>query len=182
MPSGGVSIPAAIRELREACDGLYRELYPRLWPRETAAQREARVRRSHVYRALRALDGTWTAPTVPTAALWLPATFVPTHQTAGLPGFPAVDLFAKGGTPVLIGFSGMVTKLSGHAPTPSVAPGGPYGWSFYVNDAYYVTHLGTRSVKVGQRLSYGELVGTVADYAAATNGVTPSHVHLGRRV
>src|SRR5438309_10700608 len=38
-------------------------------------------------------------PGMPT--LQLPETFVPTHQTAGLPDFPAIDMFAVDGTDVL---------------------------------------------------------------------------------
>lgn len=123
--------------------------------------------------------------------LQLPRHFTATHETVGLPGFPAVDVFGKGGTPVCCEFSGLVVKLSGHSPTPTTQPGGPYGWSIYVAlrslgggryaDVYYLTHFGRRAawVKVGARVGKGLVVGYVADYAKATGGVTPSHIHEG---
>ncbi len=76
----------------------------------------------------------------------LPTNFHPTHQTAGFNGFPAVDVFARAGTPVGSPATGRVVKLSGHPPTPEATPGGPYGWSIYLQGragTYYLTHLGT---------------------------------------
>lgn len=123
----------------------------------------------------------------------LPAKFIPTHDTSGLPGFPAVDKFAPGGTPVCFSLPGTVIKLSGHPPTPRAVPGGPYGWSIYLalrwnakakkwEDVYYFTHLGSRSnlaSKLGAHIPAGAILGRVADYSAATHGVTPSHIHEG---
>jgi len=37
------------------------------------------------------------------------------------------------------------------------------------------------AVGEGQRVESGDELGTVADYSAATGGVTPSHIHMGRR-
>ncbi len=116
--------------------------------------------------------------------LQLPAVFKPTHQTEGLPGFPAVDCFAAGGTPVCCEFAGTVVKLSGHPPTPTVKPGGPYGWSIYIRNpkgTYYLTHFGSRAagLKVGSKVKKGEIIGRVANYLKATHGVTPSHIHEG---
>lgn len=120
----------------------------------------------------------------PLPPLRLPAHFTPTHETSGLPGFPAVDCFARGGTYVCAEFAGTVVKLSGHPPTPTAQPGGPYGWSIYLQNAegtYYLTHFGSRAkqVVIGARLRRGMLLGRVADYAKATGGVTPSHIHEG---
>ncbi len=108
----------------------------------------------------------------------------PAHNTSGLPGFPAIDVFAKGGTPVCCEFAGTVVKLSGHPPTATTKPGGPYGWSVYIRTpegTYYLTHLGTRAavVKVGYKVKKGERIGTVANYSKATNGATASHIHEG---
>jgi len=120
--------------------------------------------------------------------LQLPSSFKPTHETGGLPGFPAVDVFAPAGTPVGCPDKGTVVKTSGHPPTPHATPGGPYGWSVYVKrnrlawwrkGTYFCTHFGTVHVVNGQKVVRGQILGTVADYSAATNGVTPSHIHEG---
>lgn len=113
----------------------------------------------------------------------LPATFVPTHQTAGLPGFPAVDVFAPAGSPVEAGFWGRVSKVSGHEPTGHETPGGAYGLSVYVHNAVngltrYVTHMGTRRVSVGSIVRPGTVLGTVA-HAPAGSPHGSEHVHLG---
>ncbi len=124
-------------------------------------------------------------------ALQLPARFTPTHQTLGLPGVPAVDVFAPAHTQVLAPATGKVVKLSGYPPTPTTAPGGPYGWSFYLTvdpirlppdgGTFYLTHFGARAplVKLGGCVARGEVIGQVADYSGATHGVTPSHIHMG---
>lgn len=121
-------------------------------------------------------------PPPPAAYLLLPATFKPTHETAGLPGYPALDVFAKAGTVVLAPADGTVTKLSGHDPAEGGIPGGAYGWSFYLTCAtgdYFITHLGTRDVKLDQRVKAGERVGTVCDAKVAHMASSLSHVHLG---
>lgn len=115
----------------------------------------------------------------------LPSHFKPTHQTLGLPGFPAIDVFAPAGSPVCAPATGKVVKLSGSAPTATAKPGGPYGWSIYITardgGTYFLTHFGTRAriCKVGACVGVGEVIGTVADYSKATGGKTPSHVHEG---
>lgn len=116
--------------------------------------------------------------------LILPTHFKPTHQTGGLPGFPAVDIFGAAHVPVAAPATGKVVKLSGHEPTEHTQPGGPYGWSIYLTGregTYYITHLSSRTaiVKVGACIAKGENIGTVADYAKATGGVTPCHIHMG---
>jgi murein DD-endopeptidase MepM/ murein hydrolase activator NlpD len=116
--------------------------------------------------------------------LQLPLHFTPTHQTAGLPGFPAVDCFAPAHTLIAAPATGKVLKLSGHEPTDEAFPGGPYGWSIYLagrEGVYYLTHFGSRAriVKLGECIARGEVIGQVADYAKATHGKTPSHVHMG---
>lgn len=122
----------------------------------------------------------------PAGTYQLPAAFTPTHTTSGLPGFPAIDVFQPAGTIMLAPATGTVTRVSGKAPTRTVKPGGAYGWSVYLapdrapDKPFFLTHFGTLSVQVGDHLEYGHPVGAVADFAAATNGVTPDHIHEGR--
>ncbi len=123
-------------------------------------------------------------PTPGIGPLRLPTHFTPTHQTSGLPGFPAIDVFAKGGTYVCAEFDCEVIRLSGHPATPTTQPGGPYGWSMYLKTSrgvYYATHFSVRAkqVKVGAKLRRGMYLGRVANYSKATDGVTPSHIHFG---
>ena len=104
------------------------------------------------------------------------------HQTMGLPGFPAHDYFAPAGTPVVAPITGKVIKLSGYDPKmgPIEGPHGPLGWSVYIQapngSVYYLTHMGSRNVKLGETLKAGQIIGTVADYAQYG---TPSHIHMG---
>lgn len=104
------------------------------------------------------------------------------HPTEGLAGFPAHDYFAPAGSAVVAPITGTVIRLSGHDPAlgPIDGPHGPLGWSVYVKGAdgrtYFLTHLGSRDVKVGEKLHTGQPIGTVADYSRYG---TPSHVHMG---
>lgn len=114
-------------------------------------------------------------------ALQLPSSFKPTHQTAGLSGFPAADIFGTPGTPVLSPIDGVITKLSGRPPSAGAyqGAGGPFGYSVYVHGSdgrtYFLTHFGTVGVRVGQRVGRGQPIGTVGDYP----GATPDHIHEG---
>lgn len=104
------------------------------------------------------------------------------HPTMGLAGFPAHDYFAPAGTAAVAPVTGKVVRLSGHDPSqgPTQGPHGPLGWSVYIqgNDGreYYLTHMGSRNVKVGETVKAGQPIGTVADYAKYG---TPSHIHMG---
>jgi len=104
------------------------------------------------------------------------------HPTEGLAGYPAHDYFAPSGSRTDSPVSGKVVRLSGHDPAqgPIEGPHGPLGWSVYIqsNDGhtYYLTHMGSRSVQVGQTVKAGQPIGTVADYARYG---TPSHIHVG---
>lgn len=108
-----------------------------------------------------------------------------THETAGLAGYPAYDYMAKAGSPCVSPVNGKVTKLSGTDPKqgPPNGPGGPLGWSVYIEadessggKSYFLTHLGSRSVKVGDRVQSGEQIGTVANYEKFGR---PDHIHMG---
>lgn len=104
------------------------------------------------------------------------------HPTSGLDGFPARDYFAPSGSTAVAPVSGQVVRLSGHDPAkgPTQGPHGPLGWSVYIRGTdghtYYLTHMGSRTVKVGQTVRAGQPIGTVADYA---HYGTPSHIHMG---
>ena len=104
------------------------------------------------------------------------------HETMGLAGYPAHDFFAPSGSRAVAPVGGTVVKLSGHDPKngPTQGPHGPLGWSVYIkgNDGkeYYLTHMGSRTVKVGQKIKAGQPIGTVADYDKYG---TPSHIHMG---
>ena len=112
----------------------------------------------------------------------LSRTFKPTHQTAGLPGYPAIDHFGRAGETVGAPFAGTVHKLSGHDPRQGGKPGGPYGWSIYLRapngDDAYMTHFGTRRVKLGQKIARGEIIGTICDSRVSGKPGT-SHIHYG---
>lgn len=105
-----------------------------------------------------------------------------THPTAGLAGYPAYDYMAKAGTPVVAPVSGKIVKLSGHDPKngPTNGAHGPFGYSVYVqgNDGhtYFLTHLGSRNVKVGQRVKQGTAIGAIGNYAKWGGA---DHVHVG---
>jgi phage-related protein/murein DD-endopeptidase MepM/ murein hydrolase activator NlpD len=112
--------------------------------------------------------------------LQLPATFASTHQTAGLPGYPAIDVFAKPGTTVLSPIDGIVSRLAGQSPARGayMGPGGPFGWSMYLQGggrSYFLTHFGARSVREGQQVQRGQAIGLVGDYP----GSVPDHIHEG---
>lgn len=106
----------------------------------------------------------------------------PEHDTGGLPGYPAHDYMAPSGSPVVAPVGGTIVRFSGHDPAGGPTDGvhGPFGWSEYLQGddgrSYYLTHLGSRTVRVGDRVRAGQLIGTVGDYARWGGA---SHVHLG---
>lgn len=104
------------------------------------------------------------------------------HETAGLPGYPARDFMGPAGAPVVAPVAGKVVRFSGHDPKggPTEGVHGPFGWSLYLQGdngrSYYLTHLGARDVKVGQRVDAGQQIGTIGDYARFGGA---NHVHMG---
>jgi hypothetical protein len=104
------------------------------------------------------------------------------HPTAGLDGYPAFDYMAKAGTPVVAPVGGKIVRFSGHDPSAGPTDGvhGPFGWSLYLQGTdgrnYYMTHLGSRDVKVGQTVRPGAVLGTIGDYAKWGGA---DHVHMG---
>jgi murein DD-endopeptidase MepM/ murein hydrolase activator NlpD len=99
-----------------------------------------------------------------------------THDTDGLPGYPAIDMFAKPGTPFLAPENGRIIRLSGRGGTS----GNVYGWSVYFQGEsgrrYFITHLNKQRAPRGARLKAGQPIGTVS----AWSGGDP-HAHVGIR-
>jgi hypothetical protein len=106
------------------------------------------------------------------------------HVTQGLAGYMAIDFFARPGSPVIAPESGRIVRFSGHDPSegPPLGVGGPLGWSIYLlgdsGTEYYMTHLGTRAVRVGQKVAEAQTIATVADYDKY-GGKGFSHCHCG---
>ena len=113
----------------------------------------------------------------------LPKLFTPTHQTGGLPGYPAVDVFAAPGTVVLAPEYGKIDRLSGKDPSVGGSPGGSYGWTIYLlslSGRYFLTHFGSRRpLSVGDYVTEGQPLGTVCDSAVSGKPGT-SHIHVGK--
>lgn len=105
-----------------------------------------------------------------------------THETLGLPGYPAFDYMAPAGTAVVAPVSGKIIKLSGHDPKngPTSGPHGPFGWSIYLKGddgkTYFLTHLGSRDVELGKRVKAGTRIGSIGDYSKWGGA---DHVHTG---
>ena len=104
------------------------------------------------------------------------------HETGGIPGNWGFDFMAPGGWPVLASCDATVTRFSGHDPasgahTPS---GDVFGWSLYLKDGqgrtYYLTHLGSRTCEVGDRVTRGQQIGTVGHWPRDPGR---SHTHEG---
>jgi murein DD-endopeptidase MepM/ murein hydrolase activator NlpD len=103
----------------------------------------------------------------------LPTGIKSTHPTSGLAGFPAVDIFAKPGTPVRAPEDGFITRIQGSATTQ----GGTYGWGLYflgskTGNTYFIKHLA--STAPPGRYKKGAVIGTVSAWSGGA-----SHVHLG---
>ena len=102
-----------------------------------------------------------------------------THETSGLPGYPAYDYMAPAGTPCVAPVSGKITRLSGKDPSQGGPPGGALGYSIYMSGggkSYFLTHLDKVLVKVGQRVKQGEQIAEVADGPSSWSS---PHVHMG---
>jgi len=97
-----------------------------------------------------------------------------THDTPGLPGFPAVDLFAKPGTPFLAPESGKIVRLSGRGGTS----GNVFGYSVYFQGdsgkLYFLTHLQKARPGAGTRIRAGQKLGLVSAWKSGS-----PHVHVG---
>ncbi len=108
--------------------------------------------------------------------LYILRAFKPTHDTAGLPGFPAIDLTAVAGT--LVGAPEKCRAANRHMiawdKTERVG-----GWTVYLHgldsgNTYFLTHFGTLYDKAG--FANGEVMGTVAQVPF---GWWETHIHEG---
>lgn len=112
----------------------------------------------------------------------LPATFKPTHETAGLPGYPAIDVFGQPGETVTAGFTGTVRRISGRPCSSGGTPGGAYGQSLYIvspnGDDRYMTHLNRLFVEVGDNVRPGTAIATLCDSRVSGKPGT-THCHYG---
>lgn len=108
--------------------------------------------------------------------LWLPERFHPTHETAGLPGFPAIDCFAPGGTPVIVPEAGIVTGVHLIEWNEAARVG---GWTLYYQGdsgaTYFLTHFAT--VTHVKHRKAGNLLGQVA---TVPGGWWEPHIHEGK--
>jgi hypothetical protein len=105
----------------------------------------------------------------------LPATFRPTHDTGGLPGFPAIDNFAPAGTQV--GAPGEGTLYYKHMIgwDQRQRIGGLTGYYKTKLGTYFLTHFGSL-VGSGTHLRNGQVMGTVAN---VPHGWWAPHIHEG---
>jgi hypothetical protein len=116
-------------------------------------------------------------------ALTLPRTFTPTHQTSGLAGYPAIDVFAPAGTVARAGFWGRVVRVSGRSLSGDERPGGAYGFSVYVRNAVngwtrYCTHFSELHVGAGAIIVPGRDLGLIATPPLGSPRGS-AHIHMG---
>jgi hypothetical protein len=106
----------------------------------------------------------------------LPKNFTPTHQTGGLPGFPAIDVFAREGTTVYPPEGGVIVYKH-FIPWNHVARVG--GWTCYLQgnsgDTYFLTHFAL--CRREGRVHLWQAIGFVG---AVPDGWWPSHIHEGK--
>ncbi len=106
----------------------------------------------------------------------LPRVFKPTHQTAGLPDFPAIDVFAAPGTLVMPPEGGRIVFKHYIPWNPAKKVG---GWTCYLQgnsgNTYFLTHFGNcrREGKIYRFMSIGR-VGYVPGKA------WEPHIHEGK--
>lgn len=110
-----------------------------------------------------------------TATVQLPETFTPTHDTAGLPGYPAIDVFAKAGTRVLAPADGTCTRSHLIDWDVSKRIG---GWTTYLVAAkgtYFLTHFGD-VLPTGSKVRKGQDMGSIG---RVPGGAWEAHIHEG---
>jgi len=119
---------------------------------------------------------TFTSPKGPVGTAQIPATFKSTHPTGGLPGFPAVDIFADPGAKVLAPEDGVLFDAHFIAWDFKKRVG---GWTIYYQghesgNTYFMTHFAT--VKGTGSYRRGDVIGTVAKVPGQA---WLPHIHVG---
>lgn len=106
----------------------------------------------------------------------LPRVFTHTHWTAGLPDFPAIDVFAPAGTLVMPPEGGILVYKH-FIPWNVTRRVG--GWTVYLQgnsgNTYFLTHFG--NVRRDGRIRRFQSIGRVGDVPA--NAWAP-HIHEGK--
>lgn len=108
--------------------------------------------------------------------LQLPASFAATHDTDGLPGYQAIDVFGSPGTPVRAPAGGVLTNVHFINWDAKKRVG---GWTAYLvtpSGTYFLTHFGKIMPKSGAKITAGQVIGTVG--AVPGNAWDP-HIHEG---
>jgi hypothetical protein len=103
------------------------------------------------------------------------------HDTSGLPGYPANDIFAPGGTVALSPAAGKIVKTSGRPFSEgwSNGPGSAIGLSMYLLSRageYFMTHFSDRYVGDGATIGRGTPLGVVGPMDAYGRA---AHIHEG---
>ena len=128
-----------------------------------------------------ALSGTSVANAIPGSPVPGQSPHAATHETSGLAGYPAYDYMAPAGTVTVAPATGRIMRLSGKDPSLGGSPGGPLGYSIYLQGGghnYFLTHLDKLRVKAGQRVRQGQ---QIAEVAAGPASWSSPHVHMGVR-
>lgn len=104
----------------------------------------------------------------------LPTSQRSTHQTAGLAGFPAVDIMAQAGTPVLAPEDGRITRVTAFNPDPRYFGNGIYYVGTKTGNTYYIKHVMNPAPPGAYKK--GDRIAVIA--RGTKNG---DHAHLGIR-
>lgn len=106
----------------------------------------------------------------------LPRFFKPTHDTGGLPNFPAIDVFAKPDTLVMPPEGGIIVDKH-FIPWDKTKRVG--GWTIYLygnsGDTYFLTHFG--NARRNGRVRRFQSIGRVAE---VPHGWWAPHIHEGK--